>query len=34
VVFPKPVAKAKHLELVIKDNAGVKERSFGWDIKQ
>ena len=34
LVFPKPDPKAKHLELVIKEIAGVKARSFGWDIKQ
>jgi hypothetical protein len=34
LVFPKPAAKAKHLELVIKEIAGVKARSFGWDLEQ
>ncbi len=34
LVFPKPSAKAKRLELVIKDIAGVKARSFRWDLEQ
>lgn len=34
LVFPKPDPKAKHLELVIKDIAGVKARSFGWDLEK
>lgn len=34
LVFPKPDPKAKHLELVIKEIAGVKARSFGWDLAQ
>jgi hypothetical protein len=33
VVFPKPAADVKRLELVIKDLAGIKERSFLWDLK-
>lgn len=33
LVFPKLDPKAKHLELVIKDIAGVKARTFDWDIK-
>jgi len=31
-VFPKPSATAKRLEVVIKDVAGIKERSFIWDL--
>ena len=34
LVFPKPSTTAKHLELVIKEVAGVKARSFGWDLEQ
>jgi len=34
LVFPKPSPKAKHIELVIKDIAGVKARSFSWDLGQ
>ncbi|HZD41123.1 MAG TPA: hypothetical protein VE131_10405 [Terriglobales bacterium] len=34
LVFPKPSVKAKKLELVIKDIAGVKARSFSWDLQQ
>ena len=34
LVFPKPSAKAKRLELVIKDVAGVKARAFSWDLEQ
>lgn len=34
LVFPKPSTKAKRLELVIKDIAGVKARSFSWDLAQ
>jgi hypothetical protein len=30
LVFPKPSAEAKKLELVIKDIAGVEERVFRW----
>ncbi|HEY3304207.1 MAG TPA: hypothetical protein VGL70_11800 [Candidatus Binatia bacterium] len=33
VVFPKVSAPAKRLELVIKDVAGIKERSFLWDLQ-
>lgn len=33
IVFPKPSPPAKRLELVIKDIAGIKERSFFWDIE-
>ena len=32
LVFPKPSAEAKKLELVIKDMTGVKERIFRWDF--
>ena len=32
LVFPKPSAEGKKLELVIKDIAGVKERVFRWDF--
>jgi len=32
VVFPKAASAAKRLELVIKDIAGIKERSFLWDL--
>jgi len=32
LVFPKPSAETKKLELVIKDVAGVKERVFRWDF--
>src|SRR5262249_19740168 len=31
LVFPKPASGSSRLELVIKDIAGVKERSFVWD---
>lgn len=31
--FPKPTPKTKWLELVIKDVAGVKERTFRWDLE-
>ena len=33
LVFPKPAQGNKRLELVIKDIAGVKERSFVWDLQ-
>jgi hypothetical protein len=33
IVFPKVSAPAKRLELVIKDIAGIKERSFSWDFQ-
>jgi hypothetical protein len=33
LVFPKPSAEAKKLELVIKDMAGVRERVFRWDLQ-
>lgn len=31
LTFPKPSARAKSLELVIRDIAGVKERVFRWE---
>ena len=31
--FPKPTPKTKWLELVIKDVAGIKERTFRWDVE-
>lgn len=34
LVFPKLSTEAKSLELVIKDIAGVKQRSFRWDLKK
>src|SRR4030095_3511753 len=33
LVFPKPAPGNKRLELVVKDVAGVKERSFVWDLE-
>jgi hypothetical protein len=33
LVFPKLAPGSKRLELVIKDIAGVKERSFVWDLQ-
>lgn len=33
LVFPKPASGNNRLELVIKDIAGVKERSFVWDLR-
>jgi len=33
LMFPKLSAEAKRLELVIKDIAGVKERSFRWELQ-
>jgi hypothetical protein len=33
IVFPKVSPPAKRLELVIKDIAGIKERSFSWDLQ-
>ena len=32
VYFPKPSPGAKRIELVIKDIAGVKERTFVWNL--
>ncbi len=34
LVFPRPDAKARHLELVIKEIAGIKTRSFAWHLEQ
>ncbi len=34
LIFPKPSAETKKLDLVIKDIAKVKERSFSWDLSQ
>lgn len=34
VIFPKVSPETRWLELVIKDIAGVKERSFRWDLSQ
>ena len=31
--FPKPTPKGRWLELVIRDIAAVKERTFRWDLK-
>jgi len=33
VIFPRLSDEVKSLELVIKDVAGVKERTFRWDLK-
>lgn len=33
VIFPKVSSEAKRLELVIKDVAGIKERTFLWDLE-
>jgi FlaG/FlaF family flagellin (archaellin) len=33
IVFPKVSSPAKRLELVIKDVAGINERSFFWDLQ-
>ena len=33
LVFPKATQGSKRLELLIKDIAGVKERSFVWDLQ-
>ncbi len=34
IVFPKIASETKELELVLKDIAGVKERSFRWELSQ
>lgn len=34
VVFPRPSADVKRLQLVIKDVGGVKERVFRWELSQ
>lgn len=33
LIFPKISADAKRLEMVIKDVAGVKERTFRWNVE-
>lgn len=33
LVFPKAARDAKRVELVIKDVAGIKERTFRWDLQ-
>lgn len=33
ITFSKPGSEAKRIELVIKDIAGVKERSFHWNLE-
>jgi hypothetical protein len=33
VIFPKVSSEAKRLEIVIKDIAGMKERTFNWDVQ-
>jgi hypothetical protein len=33
VIFPKVAGEAKRLEVVIKDVAGMKERTFRWDLE-
>ena len=33
LTFPKPAPETKRLELVIKDVAGVKERTFRWNLE-
>jgi hypothetical protein len=33
VIFPKVSSEAKRLEVVIKDVAGMKERTFNWDVQ-
>lgn len=33
LTFPKPPSEAKRIELLIKDLAGVKERTFQWELK-
>lgn len=34
IVFPKVAPETKELDLVLKDIAGVKERSFRWELSQ
>lgn len=34
IIFPKASPEAKNLELVLRDIAGVKERSFRWDLSK
>ena len=33
VIFPKVSSEAKRLEVVIRDVAGMKERTFNWDVQ-
>jgi hypothetical protein len=33
LIFPKATSESKRLELVIREIAGVKERSFVWDLQ-
>ena len=33
VIFPKPAGDAKWVEVVFKDIAGVKERTFRWNVE-
>jgi hypothetical protein len=33
VIFPKLSSEPKSLEIVIKDVAGMKERTFNWDVQ-
>jgi hypothetical protein len=33
LTFPKPPSEAKRIELLIKDLAGIKERTFQWELK-
>lgn len=33
VIFPKVSSEANRLEIVIKDIAGMKERTFNWDVQ-
>jgi hypothetical protein len=33
LTFPKVSPEAKRLEIVIKDVAGVKERTFRWNLE-
>jgi hypothetical protein len=33
VIFSKPAPEAKRLELVIQDIAGIKERTFRWNVE-
>ena len=33
LIFPKVSGEAKRIQIVIKDVAGVKERTFDWDVQ-
>ena len=33
LIFPKMSGEAKRIQIVIKDVAGVKERTFDWDVQ-